>query len=94
MMNLKKIKSSLYSRYHAEARETCGEAHLRGLRRNVSTIVANRRRHHADFTGPGIKPQASRTDSVCLTAELNFDQKRDRNRNFKIVGRSFEPAVT
>ena len=59
--NKKKIKSSLYSPYYAEA---CNE--LRGpspqlnawatqLRRNVAT-VASRWRHCADLTGPGIEP--------------------------------------
>ena len=63
------IKYSLYSPYYAEA---CNE--LRGpsprlsawatqLRRNVAT-VANRWRHCADLTSPGIEPLTSRTDSV------------------------------
>ena len=73
--NQKKIKSSLYSPYYAEA---CNE--LRGpsprlsawatqLRRNVAT-VASRWRHCADLTGPGIEPQTSRTDSVRFASEL------------------------
>ena len=71
----KKIKSSLYSPYYAEA---CNE--LRGpsprlsawatqLRRSVAT-VASRWRHCADLTGPGIEPQTSRTDSVRFATEL------------------------
>ena len=69
------IKSSLYSPYYAEA---CNE--LRGpsprlsawatqFRRNIAT-VASRWRHCVDFTGPGIKPQTYRTDSVRLATEL------------------------
>ena len=71
----KKIKSSLYSPYYAEA---CNE--LRGpfprlsawatqLRRNVAT-VASRWRHCVDLTGPGIEPQTFRTDSVRFATEL------------------------
>ena len=70
-----KIKSSLYSPYYAEV---CNE--LRGpsprlsawatqLQRNVAT-VASRWRLCVDLTGPGIKPQTSRTDSVCFATEL------------------------
>ena len=70
-----KIKSSLYSPYYAEA---CNEwrgpsprlsAWATQLRRNVAT-VANRWRHCADLTGPGIEPQTSRTDSVRWATEL------------------------
>ena len=75
MMLKKKIKSSLYSPYYAEA---CNE--LRGpsprlsawatqLRRNVAT-VASRWQHYVDLTGPGIEPQTSLTDSVRLATEL------------------------
>ena len=71
---LKKLKSSLYSPYYAEA---CTE--LRGpsprlsawatqFRRIVAT-VASRWRHCVDLTGPGIEPQTSRTDSVRLATE-------------------------
>ena len=70
-----KIKSSLYSRYYAEA---CNEwrgpsprlsAWATQLRKNVAT-VASRWRHCADLTGPGIEPQTSRTESVRLATEL------------------------
>ena len=72
---IKKIKSSLYSPYYAEARNE-----LRGpfprlgawatqLRRNVAT-VAGRWRHCVDLTGPGIEPQTSRTDSARFATEL------------------------
>ena len=70
-----KIKSSLYSPYYAEA---CNElrrpsprlsAWATQLRRNVAT-VANRWRYCADWTGPGIEPQTSRTDSVRFATEL------------------------
>ena len=40
------------------------------LQRNVAT-VGSRWRHCANFTGPGIKPQTSGTDSVCLATELS-----------------------
>ena len=69
------IKSSLYSRYYAEA---CNEwrgpsprlsAWATQLRRNVAT-VASPWRHCADLTGPGIEPQTSRTESVRLATEL------------------------
>ena len=44
------------------------EAHLRDLapgeRRNIPA-VANLSRHCANMTGPGIEPQAFRTDSLC-----------------------------
>ena len=71
-----KIKSSLYSRYYAEA---CSE--WRGpsprlsvwptqLRRNFTT-VATGWLHCANLTGPAIEPQTSRTDGVRLTTELN-----------------------
>ena len=74
-IKIKKIKSSLYSPYHAEA---CNE--LRGpsprlsawakqLRGNVAA-VASRWRHCADLTGPGIEPQTSRTDSALIATEL------------------------
>ena len=65
---LKKIKSSLYSRYYAEA---CNEwrgpspqlsAWASQLRRNVAA-VASRWRFCARFTGMGIEPQTSLTDS-------------------------------
>ena len=71
----KKIKSSLYYRYFAEA---CNEwrgpfpllsAWATQLRRNNAT-VASRWRHCADLTGLKIEPQTSRTDSVCFTTEL------------------------
>ena len=79
---IKKIKSSLYSPYYAEA---CNE--LRGpsprlsawatqLRRNAAT-VASRWRHCADLTGPGIEPQTSRTDSVRLATELTAGFLKD-----------------
>ena len=69
------IKSSLYSRYYAEA---CNEwqgsssqhsARATQLRRNVAA-VASRWRHCANLTGPGIKPQTSRTESMRLATEL------------------------
>ena len=69
------IKSSLYSRCYAEA---CNEwrgpsprlsAWATQLRRNVATVVS-RWRHCADLTGPGIEPQASRTERVRLPTEL------------------------
>ena len=71
----KKIKSSLYSSYYAEA---CNE--LRGpsprlsawatqLRRNVATVTSRWQRC-ADLTGPGTESQTSRTDSVRLATEL------------------------
>ena len=70
-----KIKSSLYSRFYAEAgNELRGpsprlSAWATQLRRNVAA-VASRWRHCADLTGPGIKPQTSRTESMLLTTEL------------------------
>ena len=70
-----KIKSSLYSRYYAEAcNERRGPSPLLSawatqLRRNFTT-VASRWRHCADLTGPRIEPKTSRTDGVRLTAEL------------------------
>ena len=69
------IKSSLYSRYYAEA---CNEwrdpsprrsAWAPQLRRNVAA-VASRWRHCADLIGPGIEPQTFRTESVGLATEL------------------------
>ena len=65
-----KIKSSLYSRYYADA---CNE--YRGpsprlstwatqLRRNVAA-VASHWRHCVDLTDPGFDPQTYRTDSGC-----------------------------
>ena len=69
------IKSSLYSRYYAEA---CNEsrgpsprlsARATQLRRNVA-MVASRWRHCADLPSPGIEPQTSRTESVRLATEL------------------------
>ena len=70
-----KIKSSLYSRYYAEA---CNEwrgpsprlsAWATQLRKNV-VAVASRWRHCADLTGPDIEPQTYRTESVRLATEL------------------------
>ena len=49
------------------------------LRRNVAT-VASRWRHCVDLTGPGIKPQTSRTDNVRLATELTAGPKR---KNYK-----------
>ena len=64
-------KSSLYSRYYAEA---CNEggAHLRDLAPGLhsSEKTSQRWRHCVDLTGPGIEPQTSRTDSVSLATEL------------------------
>ena len=80
LQNQIKIKSSLYSPYYAEA---CNEwrgpspqlsAWATQLRRNVAT-VASYWRYCADLTGPGIKPQASRTDSVRLATELTGRSK-------------------
>ena len=79
-IKIKKIKSSLYSPYYAEA---CNE--LRGpsprlsawatqLRGNVAT-VASRWRHYADLTRPGIEPQTSRTDNARLATELTAGPK-------------------
>ena len=68
-------KSSLFSRYYAEA---CNEwpgpspqlgARVAQFRRNVAS-VAGRWRHCADLTGPGIEPKTFHTDSVCFTTEL------------------------
>ena len=70
-----KIKSSLYLRYYAEARNE-----WRGpppqlsiwaaqLQRNV-VVVASRWRHCADLTGLGVEPQTSHSDSVHLAIEL------------------------
>ena len=86
----KKIKSSLYSSYYAEA---CNE--LRGpsprlsawatqLRRNVAT-VASRWRHCADLTGPGIEPQTSRTDSVRFATELTAGLKSNLHYTRRIT---------
>ena len=72
---VKKIKSSLYSRYYDEAcNEWRGSSPLLSawtiqLRRNVATM-ASRWRHCADLNGPGIEPQTFRTDSVRLATEL------------------------
>ena len=85
-----KIKSSLYSRYYAEA---CNE--LRGpspqfsawatqLRRNITT-VASRWRHCVDLTGQGIEPQTSRTDSVRLATELTAGRSKHRRKNTKFT---------
>ena len=68
-MSKSEIKSSLYSRYCAEA---CSEwrgpsprlsAWATQLRRDVA-VVASRWRHCADLIGPGFEPQTSRADSV------------------------------
>ena len=73
--NESKIKSSLYSRYYAEACNEWRGSSLRlsawatQLRRNVAA-VASRWRHCADLTGPEIEPQTSRTESVRLATEL------------------------
>ena len=70
-----KIKSSLHSRYYAEA---CNEwrgpsprfsAWETQLRRNVATVTIVWQ-HCADLTDPGIKPQTSCTDIVRLATEL------------------------
>ena len=56
-----KIKSSLYSRYYAEA---CNKwrIHLRGLtagqRRNVAAVAAT----VSDLTSPGMEPKTSRAN--------------------------------
>ena len=69
------LKSSLYSRYYAEA---CNEwrdpspqfsARATQLLRNVAK-VASRWGHCVDLTGPGIEPQTSRNDGVRLATEL------------------------
>ena len=71
----KKIKSSLYSPYYAKA---CNE--VRGpsprlsawatqIQKNIATVASDWR-HCVDLTGPGIKPQTSRTDSKRLATEL------------------------
>ena len=74
-LNQLKIKSSLYSRYYAEAcNEWWGPSPRLGtwatqLRRNVA-MVASCWRHCADLTGPVIESQTSRTESVRLATEL------------------------
>ena len=67
---IKKIKSSLYSRYFAEACNECRGPFSRlgawgtQLQRNVAA-VASGWRHCADLTDPEFQPQIYRTDSVC-----------------------------
>ena len=89
---IKKIKSSLYSPYYAEA---CNE--LRGpsprlsawatqLRRNVAT-VASRWRHCVDLTGPNIEPQISRTDSVRLATELTAGYSSSNHRKISFAAK-------
>ena len=59
-----KVKSSLYSRYYAEAcnewRGPCPRLSARAtqLRRNVA-MVASRWRHRADLTGPGMRKRVN-----------------------------------
>ena len=69
-----KIKPSLHSRYDTEA---CNE--WRGPSPRLSAWATQLRnlaamgscwRHCANFTGPGIEPKTSRTDSDVLTTEL------------------------
>ena len=69
------IKSSLHSRYYAEA---CNEwrgpspprsAWATQLRRNVAAVTS-RWRHCADLTDPAIEPQTYRIESVRLATEL------------------------
>ena len=70
-----KIKFSLYSRYYAEA---CNEwrVHLCDLTPGQHSFEETSQRWRtvddtvSDLTGPVIKPQASRTDSVRLATEL------------------------
>ena len=63
------IKSSLYSRYYAEAcnewrgRSPPRSAWATQLRRNIAAVTS-RWRHCADLTGPGIEPQTYRNESV------------------------------
>ena len=70
-----KVKSSLYSRYYAQA---CKEwwsppprrsAWATQLRTNVAT-VASCWFHRDDLTDPAIEPHTSRTDRVGLATEL------------------------
>ena len=69
------IKSSLYSRYYAEARNEWRSpsprlsAWAKQLQKRVAAI-ASRWRRRVDLTGPGIERQTSRTDSVRLATEL------------------------
>ena len=70
-----KIKSSLYSRYYAQARNewrsppTRRSAWATQLRTNVAT-VASRWRHCDDLADHAIEPHTSRTDRVGLATEL------------------------
>ena len=75
-----KTKSSLYSRYYAEA---CNEWRVQSpllsawatqRRKNVAA-VASRWRHCADLTGPGIEPQISRTNSNALLRQISGADK-------------------
>ena len=87
-----KIKSSLYSRYYAEACNECGN-HLRGwttqLRRNVAG-VASHRRHCADLTEPAFEAKTSRTDSVCakqLSYRPVFNQFGNNTKHIPLTSR-------
>ena len=102
--NQNQTKSSLYSRYYAEA---CNE--LRGpsprlsawatqLRSNVAT-VASRWRYCVAFTSPGIEPLTSRTVSVRLATELTaglVSNKTSEKKNFchyHVKVRIYSPSI-
>ena len=64
-LNFKKKKNFHCTRGITPKRVTSGGVHLRSVAPGNIATVASRWRHCADLTGPGIKPQTSRTDSQC-----------------------------
>ena len=71
--SINKIKSNFhYTRRITPKRVTSCGAHLRGLApgQHSSEETSQRWRLGVDLTGPRIKPQTSRTDSVRFATEL------------------------
>ena len=85
-LHIIEIKSSLFSRYYAEA---CNEwrGHLRDLALGDTEPQkrrdrGSRERQCVDLTSKGIVTKTSRTDSVCLVAELIGRSLQIRDSSF------------